>query len=84
MINGAVPEDELDVVRKEAETSQEEYQAPREVADTPLGNVISFIPSFANYLADQRVLAVTNALLGQHVRISQTEYKIRPTRTEIP
>ena len=83
VMEGVIPEDEVDAVRKEVETSQEEYQTLSEEARRRAGNVIAFMPSFATYLADKRVLGVAKALLDPHVRISQTEYKIAQPHSEL-
>ena len=83
VIEGVIPQDEVDAVREEVETSQEEYRRFREEHGAWARNVIAFMPSFATYLADKRVLGVAKALLDPHVRISQTEYKLRPPHSEI-
>lgn len=83
VIEGIIPEDEVDAVREEVETSQEEYRNFSEKHGKWARNVIAFMPSFATYLADKRVLGVARALLDPHVLISQTEYKIRPPHYEL-
>ena len=77
VIEDVIPENEVAAVRDEVETSQVEYQKFSEEHGIWARNVIAFMPSFATYLADNRVLGITKALLDPKVRISQTEYKIR-------
>ena len=83
VIEGVIPQDEVDAVREEVETSQEEYQRFSEEHGRWARNVIAFMPSFATYLADKRVLGVAKALLDPHVRISQTEIKMRRPHLEM-
>lgn len=40
--------------------------------------LVHYVPSLAAYFADKRVLGVAQAMLDPHVRIAQTEFKIRP------
>ena len=83
VIEGVIPENEVGAVREEAETSQVEYQRFNEEHGLWARNVIAFMPSFATYLADSRVLGVAKALLDPNVRISQTEYKIPKPHYEL-
>ena len=62
VIEGVIPENEVGAVREEAETSQVEYQRFSEGHGIWATNVIAFMPSFATYLADSRVLGVAKAL----------------------
>ena len=58
VIEGVIPENEVGAVREEAEKSQVVYQRFNEEHGTWARNVIAFMPSFATYLADSRVLGV--------------------------
>ncbi len=73
VLEGVIPAERVDAVRESVEVTVAAHRRP----DAPPG--IGFVPgligleqSFAPYLADRRLLAIAEALLGQHVRISYT------------
>jgi ectoine hydroxylase-related dioxygenase (phytanoyl-CoA dioxygenase family) len=83
VIPSVIPADAVDAVREEVETSQADYQAFSKEHGRWTRNVIAFMPNFATHLAEERVMSVMKAFLGPQVRISQTEYKIRPPHYEL-
>jgi ectoine hydroxylase-related dioxygenase (phytanoyl-CoA dioxygenase family) len=83
VIEGVIPEAEVDAIREAVETSEAEYQKFSQEHGRWARNVIAFMPSFAKHLAQSRLLDVVKELLGPQVRISQTEYKIRPPHYEL-
>ena len=73
VIEGVIPDGEVDGVREHVAQSVEKHRNPE--APGGIGHVSSFIrvdQSLAPYLADRRVLGLTEALLGPYVRISFT------------
>ena len=71
VMEGIIPEDEVDTVRESVERSTIVHCNP----DAPdgIGHVPGFVrydQSIAPYLADRRMLALAEALLGPHVRVS--------------
>ena len=78
VLENVIPTDVVDSIREEVETSSEDYNQFSKDNGRWERNVISFMPYFAEHLANERLLAVIRELLGPQVRISQTEYKIRP------
>lgn len=77
VIEGVIPEEEVDAVRTSVEESTLVHRNPE--APERIGHVSSFIcydQSLAPYLADQRILDLAESLLGQHVRISFTSATI--------
>ncbi len=44
----------------------------------PGTNVVAYVPEFAAYLADERVLSIAHGALDPRVRIAQIEFKFRP------
>ena len=70
---GVIPADRADAIREsvEATTTVEGYEGGTAGVAATSG-LISVDQSFAPYLADERVLGVTEALFGPHVRISFT------------
>ena len=83
VLEDVIPSDVVDSVREEVETSEADYSAFSKDNGHWTRNVISFMPGFAEHLANERLLAVIRELLGPQVRISQTEYKIRPSSLSI-
>jgi hypothetical protein len=83
VMDGIIPADEVDVVREEVETSEPLYKKFSEEHDRWSKNVIAFFPALAPHLSNKRFLNVVKAILGPQVRISQTEYKIRPPHYEL-
>ena len=89
VVEGVVPENEVNAIRQHVETAHleaiEEYETAggslthqRNKDGGPGKNVIAFIQPLAPYLAEKRVLGVIEAVLNPHVRIAQTEFKTRP------
>ena len=89
VVEGVIPENEVDAIRQHVETAHleamEEYEAAggslthqRDKGGGPGKNVIAFIQPLALYLAEKRVLSVIRKVLDPHVRIAQTEFKTRP------
>ncbi len=73
VIEGVIPEEEVDGVRESVERSTLAHRNPN--APDGIGHVSSFIrhdQSLAPYLADRQVLDLAEALLGPHVRVSFT------------
>ena len=83
VLDNVVPADVVDAVREEVETSEADYNEFRKEHGVWGRNVISFMPKFAAHLANERLLTTIQQLLGPQVRISQTEYKIRPPHYEL-
>ena len=89
VVEGVIPESEVDAIRQQVETAHleaiDEYEAAggslthqRDKGGGPGKNVIAFIQPLASYLAEKRVLGVIREVLDPHVRIAQTEFKTRP------
>ena len=89
VVEGVIPENEVDTIRQHVETAHLEATAEYEASGGSLGrqtdkdggpgkNVIAFIQPLASYLAEERVLGVIRTVLDPHVRIAQTEFKTRP------
>lgn len=73
VMEGVIPENEVDAVRESAERSTIVHRNPK--APDGIGHVPGFIrydQSIAPYLADRRMLALVEALLGPHARVSFT------------
>ena len=83
VLENVIPADAVDAVREEVETSESDYNQFSKAHGRWARNVVSFIPRFAAHLANERLLAVIREVLGAQVRISQTEYKIRPPHYEL-
>ena len=83
VLKNVVPADVVAEVREEVETSEADYNEFSKEHGRWERNVISFMPKFAAHLANERLLATICQLLGPQVRISQTEYKIRPPHYEL-
>ena len=83
VLENVIPADVVDAVREEVETSETDYNEFSKENGRWERNVISFMPKFAEHLANARLLTVIQQLLGPQVRISQTEYKIRPPHYEL-
>ncbi len=83
ILENVIPADVVDEVREEVETSELDYNQFTKENGRWTRNVVCFVPRFAQYLADERLLTVIRTLLGPQVRISQTEYKIRPPHYEL-
>ena len=83
VLEGVIPSAEVAAIRDEVETSEADYREFIRQRDKWSRNVISFMPNFARHLAHERLLQVITAVLGPHVRISQTEYKTRPRHYEL-
>ena len=90
-----IPADAIDRVRahvREAhETARQDYEAMggnigRQTGPNgePGVSLIAYLPEFAPYLGDERLLGVARAIFGEHVRIAQTEFKTQvPNRTDL-
>ena len=82
-----IPPEQVAAVRAEALSGIEEYRTCYESDDPRMRaiNQVAFIPSFARYVADDRIMAVCRDVLDPHVRIAQTEYlgKIRPAGEDV-
>ena len=73
VMEGVIPENEVDAVRESVERSTVVHRNPK--APDAIGHVPGFIrydQSIAPYLADRRMLALVEALLGPHARVSFT------------
>ena len=73
IVEGVIPADRCGEIRERvlaAVARQRLSTAPEKVGFVP--SVINYEQSFAPYLADERLLALVGALLGEHVRISFT------------
>ncbi len=88
VLEGIIPEDKIDAVRESVVTAQAAHheKAEAELAKTRsrghrvgvqgvanLRGVINETQTFAPYLADERIMAITDALFGSYVRISCTD-----------
>ena len=73
VVEGVIPRDKVDAVRGSVEATVAESGTKGRTTgvDANFG-LISYDQSFAPYLADSRILAVTKALFGHNVRISFT------------
>ena len=89
VVEGVIPENEVDAIRQHVEVAHleamEEYEDSggslthqRDKDGGPGKNVIAFIQPLAPYLVEKRVLGVIRTVLDPHVRIAQTEFKTRP------
>ena len=73
VMEGIIPENEVDAVCESVERSTVVHRNPN--APDAIGHVPGFIrydQSIAPYLADRRMLALAEALLGPHARVSFT------------
>ena len=83
MVEDVIPSAFVESIRKEVEDSARVYKEYRRENDRWSRNVISFMPGFAAYPAQPKLMELVKLMLGPEVRISQTEYKIRaPHLTE--
>ena len=88
VLEGIIPEDKIDVVRESVVAAQAAHheKAEAELAKTRsrghrvgvqgvanLRAVINETQTFAPYLADERIMTITDALFGSYVRISCTD-----------
>ena len=88
VLEGIIPEDKIDKVRESVVAAQAAHheRAEAELAKTRsrghrvgvqgvanLRGVINETQTFAPYLADERIMAITDALFGSYVRISCTD-----------
>ena len=82
VIEGVIPEDDVDAVRNSVSSTTVSMDRNREL--TPGGvksnegvggtdGLIVFDQSFAPYLADKRIMGVAETLFGPHVRVSFSE-----------
>ena len=73
VIEDVIPDDKVDAVRQSILATVEEHRVadPRQHLGKVSG-VINHNQSFAPYLADERLLGLCSALLGEHVRVSFT------------
>ena len=89
VVEGVIPENEVDTIRQHVDAAHLEATAEYEASGGSLGrqtdkdggpgkNVIAFIQPLASYLAEEHVLGVIGTMLDPHVRIAQTEFKTRP------
>ena len=83
VLEDVIPADVVDTVREEVETSESDYGEFSKENGRWARNVISFMPKFAEHLANERLLDVIRQRLGPQVRISQTEYKISSSTLQI-
>ena len=80
VIEGVIPEAKVDAVRRSVEAASEQATAAYKDENR---NVITYLQAFAPYLADERVLELVTTMFNHpHVRIAQTELKIRPPYTD--
>ena len=88
VLEGIIPDDKIDEVRKSVVAAQAVHheKAEAELAKTRsrghrvgvqgvanMRGVINETQTFAPYLADERIMALTDALFGSHARISCTD-----------
>ena len=90
-----IPEPKIDRVRTHVDAAHEKARAEYEALGGKIGRqtgpegepgvcLIAYLPEFAPYLGDARVLALTKAVFGGHVRIAQTEFKTQaPNREDL-
>lgn len=81
-----IPEDKIASVRTHVQDAHKEALRDYEAAGGNIGFqtgpdgepgtcLIAYLPDFAPYLGDERLLAVAETIFGKHVRIAQTEFK---------
>ena len=81
-----IPEDAIDRVRTHVQEAHEKARQDYEAMGGNIGRqtgpngepgvcLIAYLPEFAPYLGDERLLGVARAIFGGHVRIAQTEFK---------
>ena len=84
-----IPPDRIAALREHVvrgrEAAQREYAAiggdltsQRTADGGPGKKVVAYVPEFAAYLADDRILAIARGALDRRVRIAQIEFKFRP------
>ena len=77
VVEGVIPVNRVEAVRKSVERSVAAHgnsNAPHGIGH--VSGFIRFDQSFAPYLADQRMLDIVEAMLGEHVRVSFTSATI--------
>ena len=67
VLENAIPAGVVDEVRKEVETSEADYNEFSKEHGRWERNVISFMPKFAEHLANERLLVTIRQLLGPQV-----------------
>ena len=83
VVEDVIPSTSVESIRKEVEDSAQVYEEYAKEHDRWGRNVISFMPGFAAYLAQPKLMELVKLMLGPEVHISQTEYKIRPPHHEM-
>ena len=79
-----IPADAIDRVRAHVQEAHEKARQDYEAMGGHIGRqtgpngepgvcLIAYLPEFAPYLGDERLLGVARAVFGGHVRIAQTE-----------
>ncbi len=95
VLRNIIPEDQVDGVRAHVVTANEkalrdyervgdDYGHQRTADGRPGISIIAYLPDFAPYLGDERLLAIVHGVFGKHVRIAQTEFKTqKPNREDV-
>ena len=90
-----IPEDAIDRVRAHVQEAHVKAQQDYEAMGGHIGRqtgpngepgicLIAYLPEFAPYLGDERLLGVAHTVFGGHVRIAQTEFKTQvPNREDL-
>ena len=90
-----IPEDAIDRVRAHVQEAHAKAQQDYEAMGGHIGRqtgpngepgvcLIAYLPEFAPYLGDERLLGVAQAVFGGHVRVAQTEFKTQvPNREDL-
>ncbi len=89
VVPDVIPPDRIAALREHVvrgrEAAQREYAAiggdltsQRTADGGPGKKVVAYVPEFAAYLADDRILAIARSALDRRVRIAQIEFKFRP------
>ena len=89
VVRDVIPPDRIAALREHVvrarQAAQSEYASTggsltfqRTADGRPGTNVVAYVPEFAAYLADERVLAIAHGALDPRVRIAQIEFKFRP------
>ena len=90
-----IPADAIDQVREHVQEAHEKARQDYEAMGGNIGRqtgpngepgvcLIAYLPEFAPYLGDERLLGVAQAIFGGHVRIAQIEFKTQvPNREDL-
>ncbi len=72
VVDGVIPPDEVAAVRNSLVATARSRPAGEANGRHAIQGIIAHDPSIAPYLSDERIMGVTEALFGHHVRISMT------------